>query len=192
MCVILVPVSCFTSCEIAFPVSALASVNAVALTVAVVSYSTFHPSSTDTTWNAFLLPWTSCVLFPNSSYYTEHKDCFALSSHAPFNLKCWLNSTLSYVVFVATADVTACVKNLTFSIDIEINGFVAHVATLDVFAFKQTSCARFAPPFVAFATVTVAIADFVACLGTTAIVYTVWVSIGAVAPDSTFDWVPIS
>jgi len=87
MCVTLSPVSCFTSCEIAFPVSALASVNSVALTVAVVSYSTFHPSSTDTTWNAFLFPWTSCVLFPNSSYYTVHKAIFALSSHAPFNFK---------------------------------------------------------------------------------------------------------
>lgn len=83
-------------------------------------------------------------------------------------------------------------KNLTFSIGNVINGFVAHVATFDVFAFKHTSCARFAPPFVAFATVIEAVEVFVACLGTTAIVYTVWVSIGAVAPDSTFDWVPIS
>jgi hypothetical protein len=114
-----------------------------------------------------------------------------LSLHAPFSFHCWWNSTWSYVVFVATADVTACVKNLADDTANAFNGFAAHVATFAVFAFSQTSCARLAPPFVAFATVTEASAVFVACLGTTAIVYTVWVSIGAVAPDSTFDWDPI-
>ena len=48
----------------------------------------------------------------------------------------------------------------------------------------QISLARFAEPFVAFAFVTCVNSNAVACLGTTAIVYTVDESIGALAADS--------
>jgi len=54
------------------------------------------------------------------------------------------------------------------------------------------SWARLAELFVASATLTVESANFVACLGTTAIVYTVCVSNGATVFDSTLAWDPIS
>lgn len=67
-----------------------------------------------------------------------------------------------------------------------------HVASLAVFAPKHTSCSKPFAPCVAFATVTEASFNAVACLGTTAIVYTAEVSFGAVFDDSTFACDPMT
>lgn len=77
---------------------------------------------------------------------------------------------MSYKAFDTVAVVTACVKKLASFIGI-CTFVVGHAASVAFFVpVIQTSCFKFADPKVAFATVTEASFNAVACLGTTAIV----------------------